>query len=443
MLRKEVSFIVAVVMIFSFSTSFADLDSYMDKALQEYQQYYQEPGVYESGTRGYVSLGAYSLRIPDDKISTGDISAIRPPRLNFSCSGIDFEAGGFSYVDWDYIKESVKTSGSSLLAGFFMGLAYSVPTIKNVLDQIQKISNMANQLYFEPCKVGEMMGKGDWKGAQSYFTDQYKADSMGTGESSSAPQAHKKAVESRVAHLPDGNLVYEQLKNLGYPEEDITPVINITGTVVFKKYTNEEGQQDWEGKEIFGYVTPDVLLNGGTVSYVTFSGSKYEIATTNKTTITGLIKDNETKLKAIIEKIANGTKISKDDEAFLTDPVSPKSVQLVMDTAKIPDKNQRNILATGIAAQRSYHQVKYILEKTERAFRFVYNDPRLKDVKAMSEMVARIYKDFLSKRAELDRLYETQIKYKETIIDTSLSVGQAFQRILGQSGLSTKQSGME
>lgn len=425
-------FIIFLIFLMPLKIVSADMDSFMDGLLQNYQEYYQKPGMYESGTRNYMSFGAYSMRLPPNKFST-TVFEIKPPRLNIDCSGIDFEAGAISLMNWDKIKSVFKDYGSTIMSGFLIGLAYSVPTIENMIKQINDIQSYAQQLNFEPCKFGLELGMSAGKKIQEYFKSQKESDEMASGDKDSYAKARKKNPD--ISYLPEGNIVWEQLSKKGYPSDLIEPIINLTGTIIFEKVKDEQGNENPVPKVITGPITPDILLNGGETSYWTFSGIMGSNATQNKITVKGLIEKNEEKLKEIVETIRSSGKLSDEQKKFLTHPSAPFLTKTIQQIAMLEHKYDRDNFIEGLAPVLSYFQTYYMMRYAERAFREVDTDIRVKDVGEINNMVKDIKNDFNEKKTVLLHYIDREINYLDFSDRIEKTVASALNKVMNEKKL--------
>ena len=95
-------FILLIILFSSFSQA-GSMQSFLDDSINTAVE---NPGYYQSQTRGLYTLGSGRLRFNNNQsFSPFHLEA---PRFGMGCGGIDATVGGFSYLHVDYLVEKLK-----------------------------------------------------------------------------------------------------------------------------------------------------------------------------------------------------------------------------------------------------------------------------------------------------------------------------------------------
>ena len=101
----------------------------------------------------YISSGSGYLRF---KRTGGGVPwfAVGAPGMRANCSGFDYNLGFITMIDFDELGEQLKQAGSSFVWGLLMGLAYSMPALKQVLDDINDWIQGIQGMLKDSCAAG-------------------------------------------------------------------------------------------------------------------------------------------------------------------------------------------------------------------------------------------------------------------------------------------------
>ena len=115
-------------------------------------------GVYEGQSRGFVTGGSLSVRLPNETLRPLSVSL---PHLRAGCGGIDLHLGAISYISTDELIRKMKNIGSSFASyAFLMALKTLCSPCENIMEKLEAASRSANALSVETCKAGESLAKG-------------------------------------------------------------------------------------------------------------------------------------------------------------------------------------------------------------------------------------------------------------------------------------------
>ena len=117
----------------------------------------EDPGYYESQTRGLYSLGGAKVKFNNQGSFTP--VNIEMPSIQSGCGGIDATFGGFSYLNVDYLVEKLKAISAAAPAfAFQMALGVLCEDCKTTLNWLENIANQINNLNLDTCKAAERIG---------------------------------------------------------------------------------------------------------------------------------------------------------------------------------------------------------------------------------------------------------------------------------------------
>ena len=115
-------------------------------------------GVYEGQSRGFVTGGSVSVRLPNETIRPVSVAL---PHLRSGCGGVDLFLGAISYISADELIRKMKTIGSSFASyAFMMALKTLCSPCENIMEKLEAASRSANSLSVETCKAGEALAEG-------------------------------------------------------------------------------------------------------------------------------------------------------------------------------------------------------------------------------------------------------------------------------------------
>ena len=211
-------------------------------------------GVYEGQSRGFVTGGSVSVRLPNETIQPVSVSL---PHLRSGCGGVDLFLGAISYISADELIRKMKTIGSSFASyAFMMALKTLCSPCENIMEKLEAASRSANSLNIETCKAGEALAEGIFgeggiiRGEQSarcafvgvkrsIFTDHAEGLSecgTQTGLTRTVADVNAGSVQrDKDLVKPTRNTVWEALRDVpaaSLSDEQKEQIMSVTGTFV-------------------------------------------------------------------------------------------------------------------------------------------------------------------------------------------------------------------
>ena len=115
-------------------------------------------GVYQGQSRGFVTGGSVSVRLPNETVQPMSVSL---PHLRSGCGGVDLFLGAISYISADDLIRKMKTIGTSFASyAFMMALKTLCSPCENIMEKLEAASRAANSLSVETCRAGESLAEG-------------------------------------------------------------------------------------------------------------------------------------------------------------------------------------------------------------------------------------------------------------------------------------------
>lgn len=115
-------------------------------------------GVYEGQSRGFVTGGSVSVRLPNETIQPLSVSL---PHLRSGCGGVDLFLGAISYISADDLIRKMKAIGTSFSSyAFMMALKTLCSPCENIMEKLEAASRAANSLSVDTCRAGESLAEG-------------------------------------------------------------------------------------------------------------------------------------------------------------------------------------------------------------------------------------------------------------------------------------------
>ncbi|GAB1537064.1 hypothetical protein ADMFC3_26950 [Geovibrio sp. ADMFC3] len=313
------------------------------------------PGSFEAGGRHVFSGGSLSMRFNNN---IPPIATFQPPSLRVSCSGLDFNAGLVSILSLDVIQDLLSRGGTTLAWGLLIGLSYSLPTVANVFEKIQKYVRMMQELSGNLCQIGENLGRkiGDelWSNARQ----EKQGEDVASGSSSTFETALKNLYDDpgRMVKKQRGNIVYDTIADIpGLPldEETIEAMMALFGTIEWHPSTDESGDCNPSPTEVSEATasisvypakidakdTLNKLINGGKITGYLCGVKCAAIGIINTTcldlsvgeiTVTGIKNDVQTVLIKAVDRLVLGYPIDTDDIKYLEVAVVPNITDIIL-----------------------------------------------------------------------------------------------------------------
>ena len=352
----------------------------------------QMPGSFEAGGRNIYSGGSMSMRIDT---STPPVMTYQPPSLRVSCSGMDFNAGLISILNLDMIQDLLEQGGTSLAWGLLIGLAYSLPTVSNVFEKIQKYTRWMQQLQGNACQIGKNLGASLGGTIKESYQNKQKSEDVASGDAGTTVEAQRNIWDSpaKFGKSTRGNLVYDTLVDLGImDDETLKAAMGIFGTIEWfpqtDKTTGDCNPDNPEEVNIIHRVytpsmstkTNDIIeafVNGGEIDSYDCSANCATLGVMN-TTCTGL-EPTTVQLDSFREKIydtlysaithlADGEELTTKEQQYINAPVMPNFTDMILYLTTQYRQN-RSILADlqAISEYYSYWMLEYILSYINEA----------------------------------------------------------------------------
>jgi len=349
---------ISISLIVASSLYAGTMDSFLDDSINAVVE---EPGYYESQTRGLYTFGSSKVRFNNQGSFTP--LHIEMPSIQAGCGGIDATFGGFSYLNVDYLVEKLKAISAAAPAfAFQMALGVLCEDCKTTLNWLENIANQMNNLNMDTCKASKRIGE--------FAADKIMTaidGNMNSGQSNNFIAASESAKSNQESTWGDylntmsyymggddvakesikhatlqGSLIEEAIENSSGVDISIlgtdpqggnlfTSIIrSMVGDVVGYKAKisgssgKEAGNSDGTPKLKFiplKSVDFNAFLYGGAIDYVyvkTQNENKGKPTVTASTTnFTGLKTIYKTRLEAILTQMKSKTAISIDNRKFI------------------------------------------------------------------------------------------------------------------------------
>lgn len=218
-------------------------------------------GVYEGQSRGFVTGGSVSVRLPNETIQPLSVSL---PHLRSGCGGVDLFLGAISYISADDLIRKMKTIGTSFASyAFMMALKTLCSPCENIMEKLEAASRAANSLSVNTCRAGESLAEGIFgEGGvirdeqagrcafvgvkQSLFTDPAEGLSecrTQSGITSTVADINASSVaQDKELVKPVRNTVWEALRTIPsatLSKEQKEQIMSVTGTFVTTQTASE------------------------------------------------------------------------------------------------------------------------------------------------------------------------------------------------------------
>lgn len=279
-----------------------------------------QPGVYKGQTREYFVGGRFTFR---PRLNQEPIIGFSPPRLAMSCSGIDASLGGLSYINLSRMVDKLKNMSSAMAYGFLIGLAYTVPSLKGVLDTIEQAVNMINSISKNACQAGQAIGQSFATAIKERYTNDAALKRAETGSSQDFTEAVRSAAQGLAdakTQIPmEYNLVWYALTNsTSLDTETKEWLMSVTGSYRIKLIDNMPNP-----RTIIPLIQPEEILqsDGQTKRYscagsVAPDGCLDPVAITDAT-FKGMYDKINQELRVTLDDIRDGRAIPATQQNFL------------------------------------------------------------------------------------------------------------------------------
>jgi conjugative transfer pilus assembly protein TraH len=170
---------ILLLAIFLFTrTVFADVATDLSKTFDNLNMdsNISGPSAFKDQTGGYYTGGSVFARTP---IKNARLANVQMPSFNAGCGGIDFYAGGISYLNAGEIVQNMKSAIPA--AGgyaFAMAMQTYTPQLYNVMTELQDWAQKINSLNINSCETAALSVGGLWPKSDS--ASKYLCNTLGS-----------------------------------------------------------------------------------------------------------------------------------------------------------------------------------------------------------------------------------------------------------------------
>jgi hypothetical protein len=172
-LNKCIAIVVSLCLLFNVSAA-----SNLGDILLKNETY---AGTWEDPSTGinYMSGGGIKIKFKQSQNSHVPWVKIGTPGYSVGCNGISIEGGFLALLGLDDIEKQLKDAGAAFAWGILIGLAYSLPAISTVFQQIQKWARQIQALLQNACNIGQNLALAGTGGKQ--VTDFFQGTAIEEG----------------------------------------------------------------------------------------------------------------------------------------------------------------------------------------------------------------------------------------------------------------------
>lgn len=146
------------------------------------------PGHYEGSQRNYYYGGTLSIknRTANDRLFT-----VSPPKIKAGCGGINIFTGGLGFLDFDRLVQKLQNIlAAAPAAAFEIALQTLCEPCKNIIAELESISDALNGLQLDECKASKALvaklaspfaPKDEQAELDTYVTDFYESSGIAQG----------------------------------------------------------------------------------------------------------------------------------------------------------------------------------------------------------------------------------------------------------------------
>lgn len=171
--KKMIAILLSLVMLFNVATA-----SSLNDILLSNETY---AGTWEDPSSGinYFSGGGIKVKFKANGQNFVPWVKIGSPGYNIGCNGISLEGGFLALLGLDDIERQLQDAGAAFAWGILIGLAYSLPAISTVFQQIQKWARQIQGLLQNMCNIGKNLTLAGTGGKK--VTDMLQGTAIGEG----------------------------------------------------------------------------------------------------------------------------------------------------------------------------------------------------------------------------------------------------------------------
>ena len=244
---------------------------------------FSEPSYVKGQKGGYMSLGGYTSRY---RVSNTQLTSMQLPAYRVGCGGIDFYAGGLSFINADQISKLIKNIGQSSTGLMVqLGVEMLSPKMSSLIKYFNDMQQKVNALNINSCNAARSLIAGGIGFASKEAG--CKASRIISGKSKDEAEARAACTSGGLAsesinsasesiknkyQLDNVNIAWKALresniafKNGVFNKELAEHIMALSGTVILKAGANdsEEGKVDYFIPKMNGDDVLKVLLEGG------------------------------------------------------------------------------------------------------------------------------------------------------------------------------------
>lgn len=146
------------------------------------------PGSLKTQQRGYYTGGSFQARW---RMGNDFPVSVSPPRFQAGCGGIDLFAGGFTYMDPEYLVQKLERAIQAAPAiAFSMAMSEYCKVCQTTMESMEQITDYLNSIQLNDCRMAKGIAAIPAKGDMSIFRDAQEKAMQGyaivTGQSKNA-----------------------------------------------------------------------------------------------------------------------------------------------------------------------------------------------------------------------------------------------------------------
>ncbi len=404
----------------------------------------------KSQKAGHMSLGGIQIR---SNIQNAQLASVRLPSVRAGCGGIDFFAGGFSFISSDQLialGKSIISNSAGALAQ--LALDNISPQMGSVLKYFQNVAREINQLNINSCQAanalindrGGLINSIKTHGCRTWGLASYKYKDASEARAECTSGGHATQTQSPEAkEVTNINIAWAALKEANILDiEDADSVelselfMTLTGTIIISGAENDnaDGSSRNIGSEIESDKMIQSLLEGRDIRKLKCSdvdkclNPQYENYSfdSNKSFL-GLV---EKALTEIQEHIASSgeSKLSDNTQKILTITSVPIYKFASLSSLLSNNNTELYTLSEYIAYDVLYKYLNLVIDKTKRATDNLN--------KGSSE---KVYKDFFKQQDEIQKSINTAQeeagkKYQDyiLILNRGITVENLLQKMIAK-----------
>ena len=343
---------------------------------------------------GYLSLGGLQYR---SNTRNTQLASIQLPSLRAGCGGIDFFAGGMSFINSDQLMALIKSIGSSS-SGLLLQMAIDQvsPQLGSVIKYMNNLARQINDLNINSCDAAKTLLQSPGTVMQTAktqackiggmisnrFTDASDANAQcnSGGEATSTSHAAPDVIKDQFP-VGNTNIAWKALKDSGFVSGgngnmDLAQMMmTLSGTIVIKDANDDNGEPSIDS--FFPAISDgnliNTLLEGGTYQglqcdeadkCLNVSDIGNPITITSAQSYLGRVSLALTKIQDAI-KNDDPTRMDAGSYKLLSFSSLPLYKMLNIQTAYYPDSTEINSIAEYVALDILYGY----LEKTNEIVR--------------------------------------------------------------------------